>query len=91
MRTGRNPLHLTVPVSLDRLGVEGRHDAILLAQQMQQVSGYVDLVAYLQGSDRPNLEFPLPRHDLCIDARDDDASLQKIQGHSYLCRSWKPF
>ena len=35
----------------------------------------MDLVTNLQGPHRANLELPLPRHHLSIDARDDEACL----------------
>ena len=65
----------TVPVALYGLGRKRGDDAKVLAQPVQQPAGHHDLVPYLQGPHRANLELPLPRHHLSVDAADNEARL----------------
>ena len=69
----------TVPVALDGLGREGGDDAEVLAQAVQQPARDHDLVAHLQGPHGADLELPLPRHHLAVDAADDQARLRRMQ------------
>lgn len=64
-----------VPVTLDRLRSKGRHNAKFLTKAVKQPTSNHDLVTSLQGTSGANLELPLTRHDLSIDARDDETSL----------------
>lgn len=47
---------------------------------VQQPAGNHDLVTQLQGAHGADLELPLPRHHLGVDARDDQAGLQGCVG-----------
>ena len=75
-RPGNRAAQRTIPVALDGLGVEGAHDAKLLAQAVQQPAGHHDLIAHVGGAYRADLELPLPGHHLRIDAADQQPSLQ---------------
>ncbi len=66
----------TVPVTLDGLGGEGGDDAEVLSEAVQQPAGGHDLVTHLGGAHGADLELPLPRHHLSVDAADDQARLQ---------------
>ena len=66
----------SVPVSLQRLGVEGDLDAKLLGNSVQQVSGHPQLIGHGDSLAGTNLVLPLGRHDLGVDSRDVDARVQ---------------
>ena len=70
----------TVPVALDGLGGKGGHDAEVFAEAVQQPARAHDLVAHLGGAHRTDLELPLPRHHLRVDAADDQARLHRSHG-----------
>lgn len=76
MRAGQGK-SITVPVALNRLGVEGGDNAMFLAEQVQQVACKVHLISYFQSAHWSYLELPLPRHYFSVDARNDDARLQQ--------------
>lgn len=78
MRGMRADRRRTVPVALDGLGVEGGDDAKVLSEAVQQPARGHDLVANLAGAHRADLELPLPRHHLRIDAADDQARLHQL-------------
>mmetsp|Transcript_82 Transcript_82/g.213 ORF Transcript_82/g.213 Transcript_82/m.213 type:complete len:609 (-) Transcript_82:352-2178(-) len=65
----------TVPVTLLGLRVEGADAVVLFGDAQHDVSGHGQVVAHLDATARSNLEFPLSRHDLSVDARDLDAGL----------------
>ena len=65
-----------VPVAADRLGVEGDRDPEVLAEAVQQPAGDPQLVGHLERAERADLELPLARHDLGVDARDGQAGGQ---------------
>lgn len=58
----------TVPVALERLGVEGHLDAPLLSDADEQVTCHPEVVAHGDALARTNLELPLGGHDLRVDA-----------------------
>src|SRR6266508_2085498 len=58
-----------VPVAADRLRIERGADAERLADAVQEPAREPQLVADLGRAQRPDLEFPLPGHDLGVDAR----------------------
>lgn len=64
-----------VPVSLDGLGGKGGYDAEFLTKTVEQPASNHDLVTGFQGTSGANLEFPLTRHDLSVDTRDDQTGL----------------
>ena len=65
----------TVPVALERLGVEGDLDAPLLSDTDEEVAGHPEVVAHGNAFARADLELPLRRHNLGIDARNVDARI----------------
>ena len=66
----------TVPVTGQRLGVEGDLDAPLLGKADEEVTGHPEVVTHLNTLTRANLELPLGRHDLGVDTADFDTSVQ---------------
>ncbi|EGJ77870.1 putative glutamine synthetase [Streptomyces sp. Tu6071] len=59
-----------VPVALHRLRVERRRDAEVLGSAVEQPARDPQLVRDVQRRERADLELPLPRHDLGVDAGD---------------------
>ena len=70
MRTG------AVPVTLDRLRVERGGDAEVLGDPVEQPAGHPQLVGDVERAQRADLELPLARHDLGVDARDAEAGVE---------------
>lgn len=66
----------TVPVTLERFGVEGNLDAPLLSNADEEVAGHPEMVTHGDTLTRADLEFPLRRHDFGINARNVDASVE---------------
>ncbi|KAH3663872.1 hypothetical protein OGAPHI_005275 [Ogataea philodendri] len=66
----------TVPVSLERLWMEGDLDTKLLSDLVEQVSGHPQLVTHLDTFARSNLELPLGRHHLGVDTGNSDTGMQ---------------
>ena len=66
----------TVPVTGQRLGVEGNLDAPLLGEADEEVAGHPEVVSHLDTLTRANLELPLGRHDLGVDTADLDTRVQ---------------
>jgi hypothetical protein len=66
----------TVPVTSQRLGVEGDLDTPLLGKTDEEVAGHPEVVTHLDTLARSNLELPLGRHDLGVDTTDLDTSVQ---------------
>mmetsp|Transcript_43905 Transcript_43905/g.110679 ORF Transcript_43905/g.110679 Transcript_43905/m.110679 type:complete len:229 (+) Transcript_43905:48-734(+) len=65
----------SVPVTGNRLGVE-RHDHVeVLTKAVQKVPRQPHVISGLDALTGTDLELPLARHDLSIDARDLDASI----------------
>ncbi len=67
-----------VPVALDRLRVQGRGDVEVLGGAVEQPAGDPEVVGDLQRRDRADLELPLARHDLGVDAGDGEARRQAV-------------
>ena len=65
-----------VPVSADRLRIQRRADPERLSHAIQQPTREPQLIGDLRGAQRPDLEFPLTRHDLGVDARDLESGFQ---------------
>ena len=65
-----------VPVTLERLGVEGDLDAPLLGDADEEVAGHPEVVPHGDALARPNLELPLRGHDFGVDTGDVDACIQ---------------
>lgn len=66
----------TVPVAFKGLGMEGDLDAPLFRNANKKIAGHPKVITHgntLAGTD---LEFPLRRHDLSIDAADVDACIE---------------
>ena len=66
----------TVPVTLERFGVEGNLDAPLLSNADEKVAGHPEVVTHGDTLTWADLELPLGRHNFGIDARDVDASIE---------------
>ena len=66
----------TVPVTLERLGVEGNLDLPQLGHTDEEVACHPEVVAHLDTLARADLELPLRRHDLGVDTGDVDASVK---------------
>src|SRR5690606_10383872 len=67
-----------VPVALDRLGVEGGGDAEVLPGAVQQPAGQPQLVGDVERGQLADLELPLARHDLGVDAGDGQTRPQAV-------------
>ncbi len=66
----------TVPVTGERLRVEGNLDTPLLGDTLKEVTSHPEVVAHRDTLTGPNLELPLRRHDFGVDTADVDASVQ---------------
>lgn len=66
----------TVPVSLERLGVERDLDAPLLSNADKEVTGHPEVVAHGDTLTGADLVFPLGRHHLGVDTRDVDTGVE---------------
>lgn len=66
----------TVPLALERLGVEGDFDAPLLSNTDEQETRHPEVVAHIDSLAGADLELPLGRHDLGVDTRDVDARVE---------------
>ena len=66
----------TVPVTLERLGVEGNFDTPLLRNANKEVAGHPEVVTHGDTLTRADLEFPLGGHDLGVNARNVDACVE---------------
>ena len=66
----------TVPITGQRLGVEGDLDAPLLGKAGEEVASHPEMVTHLNTLARAHLEFPLGRHDLCVDTANLDTRVQ---------------
>jgi len=66
----------TVPVTGQRLGVEGNLDTPLLGKTDEEVTGHPEVITHLDTLAGTNLELPLGRHDLGVDTTDLDARVQ---------------
>lgn len=66
----------TVPVTLEGLGVERRLDAPLLTDAEKEETSHPEVVAELDALARTDLELPLGGHDLGVDTRDLDTSVE---------------
>jgi hypothetical protein len=66
----------TVPVTLERLGMEGDLDAPLLGNTNQEITGHPEVVTHRDTFTGTNLELPLRGHDFGIDTGDIDASIK---------------
>ena len=59
-----------VPVALHRLRVERRGNAVVLGDAVEQPARHPELVRDVEWCERADLELPLARHHLGVDARD---------------------
>jgi hypothetical protein len=66
----------TVPVTGDRLGVEGDLDTELFGDTVEEETRHPEVVAHLDTLARTNLVLPLRGHDLSVDTGDVDAGEQ---------------
>ena len=66
----------TVPVSLERLGVERGFDSPLFSDSEQEESGHPEMVSHLDTLTRTDLELPLSGHDFGVDTRDLDTGVE---------------
>lgn len=66
----------TVPVTLEGLGVERGLDTPLLTDAEKKETGHPEVVSELDTLARTNLELPLGGHDLGVDTRDLDTSVE---------------
>lgn len=66
----------SVPVTLERLGVEGDLDTPLFADAEEKEASHGQMVTHLDALARADLELPLGRHDFGIDTGDLDTSVQ---------------
>merc|ERR1712151_469112 len=66
----------TIPITRDRLGVEGDVHLLGLANADHQVAGHPEMVAAVDTHTRPDLVLPLARHDLRIRAGDLNARVE---------------
>lgn len=65
-----------VPVTGDSLGVERDLDTPLFGNSDEEVTGKSEVVTHLDTLARADLELPLSRHDLGVDARDVDTRVE---------------
>lgn len=66
----------TVPVALEGLGVERGADTPLLTDTEEEETGHPEVVTELDTLTRADLELPLRRHNLGVDARDLDTGVE---------------
>lgn len=66
----------TVPVSLERFGVEGNLDAPLLGNTDEEEASHPEMVTHRDTLTRADLELPLGGHDLCVDTADVHAGVE---------------
>lgn len=66
----------TVPVTGERLGVEGNLDAPLLGNTDEKVAGHPEVVAHGDALTRADLELPLRRHHLSVNTANVDAGIE---------------
>jgi hypothetical protein len=66
----------TVPVTLKRLGVEGNGDTKVLSNTVKKVAREGQLVAHRDTRAGTNLVLPLRGHDLSVNTRDLNASVE---------------
>lgn len=66
----------TIPVTLERLGVEGYLETPLLGDTNEEIAGHPKVVTHRNTFARTNLEFPLSRHDFSIDTTDVNARIE---------------
>lgn len=72
----------TVPVTLERLGVEGNLDTPLLRNANKEVAGHPEVVTHGDALTRTHLEFPLRGHNLSVDTADVDTG---VEASSIMC------
>jgi hypothetical protein len=65
-----------IPVTNQRFRVVGNFDAPLFGKTDEKVAGHPEMVTHLDTLTRANLELPLGRHDLSVDAADLDTGIQ---------------
>jgi hypothetical protein len=65
----------TVPVTGERLGVERDFDTPFFGNADEKEAGHPEMVTHGDTLARADLEFPLRRHDLCVDSGDVHASV----------------
>ena len=56
--------------------MEGDLDTPLFGKTDEEVAGHPEMITHLNTQARSNLELPLRRHDLGVDATDIDTSVQ---------------
>lgn len=66
----------TVPVTLERLGVEGNLDTPLLGDANQEVTSHPKMVTHGDTFTGTNLELPLSGHNLGVNSADVHASVE---------------
>jgi len=66
----------TIPVALERFGVEGNFDAPLFGDTDEKVPSDPEMITHRDTLTRADLEFPLGGHDLRIYAANVNASIQ---------------
>ena len=66
----------TVPLSGERLRVEGDLDSPLLSDSDKEESSHPEVVSHVDSGARSDLEFPLTRHDLGVDTGDGDTGVE---------------
>lgn len=66
----------TVPVALERLGMEGNLDTPLFGDADKEVASHPEVVTHGNTFTGADLEFPLRGHDLSVDSADVDASVE---------------
>lgn len=66
----------TVPVTGERLGVEGHLDTPLLGDTDEEVAGHPEVVTHGDTLARTDLELPLGWHNFSVDTADVDAGVE---------------
>lgn len=66
----------TVPVTLERLGVEGHLDTPLLGDTDEEVTGHPEVITHRDTLARPNLELPLSRHNFSVNTADVNTRIE---------------
>src|SRR5262249_20883885 len=66
----------SIPVAAHRLRVERRAHAEVFPDPEEEPAGDLEVVGHLEGGAGPDLELPLPGHDLGVDAVDLQAGRQ---------------